>query len=661
MKSLAKVGSIEFINSLPVDLGILNSKIRLNAQIVQGTPMQLNEKMLSGDLDISPISAFWYASHSEKFYLLPDLSISSESAVYSVLLVSRFTLAELKGKKIAITDKGSTTPALLKVLCRTRHGFDPDLTIASSDFGEIPQGFDAVLLIGDQALHAYESHKKDAGLHFIDLAKVWQETTQTPFVFALWAVRREFYDQYPDAVTAIYEGILRSRDWGKANSQEVLNKAFEKTELSRTVLQDYFSVLRYHFDDSLKNGLRIFLEYAAEYGLLKEAVVLEELPSLFKDHSQSSHSTLSCEEILGKALKGERVSIQEGVKLYYEASLHALGAVANEICERKNPNAATQATFVVDRNINYTNYCYTLCKFCAFYRLPGDKSEGYVRSQEEIRNKIQELLDIGGTQVLLQGGHNPELGIEYYEDLVTFVHTTFPQVHVHSFSASEIKHMSKISKISIDEVIARLKKAGLNSLPGGGAEILVDRVRQIVSPLKTTVKDYFEVHEAAHRAGLKSTSTMVYGLGETIEERMIHFDQYRTLQDRTGGFRAFIPWSFESESTQMLMPRRTGSEYLRMVALSRIMLDNIQHIQAGWVTEGPKLSQAALRFGADDFGGILMEENVVSATKSDKLYSGVDKAEAIRLISEIGKTPFQRNTNYEIVKVHSTPAQAVLA
>ncbi|MGH7198560.1 MAG: radical SAM protein, partial [Candidatus Omnitrophota bacterium] len=191
------------------------------------------------------------------------------------------------------------------------------------------------------------------------------------------------------------------------------------------------------------------------------------------------------------------------------------------------------------------------------------------------------------------------------------------------------------------------------------AEILVDRVRRIVSPLKTKAAEYFEVHRTAHETGLRSTSTMVYGLGETIEERMRHFDGYRTLQDVTGGFRAFIPWSYESESTEYPMPRQTGSEYLRMIALSRIMLDNIQHLQAGWVTEGPKLSQIALNFGADDFGGILMEENVVSATKSDSLYAGVTKEEAIRLIAEIGKIPVQRNTNYEVVRVYSGEISAV--
>ncbi len=362
------------------------------------------------------------------------------------------------------------------------------------------------------------------------------------------------------------------------------------------------------------------------------------------------------QDIFKRALNGQRISLSEGTRLFHEADLFDLGIVADELNLRKNPESKTRATFVVDRNINYTNYCYTLCKFCAFYRRPGDTKEGYLRTNEEIFKKIEELIAIGGTQVLMQGGHNPDLGIDYYESLTRAVKQRFPQVHIHSFSASEVVHISKVSRISIREVLTRLKNAGLNSLPGGGAEILVDRVRMEVSPLKTKVADYFEVHQTAHGLGLKTTSTMVYGLGETIMERMMHFDGYRKLQDKTGGFRAFIPWSFESESTEMAMPRRTGSEYLRMIALSRIMLDNIQHLQAGWVTEGPKLSQLALLYGADDFGGILMEENVVSATKSDRLYSGVTKDEAIRLIAETGKIPSQRNTNYEIVRAYSPEA-----
>lgn len=357
----------------------------------------------------------------------------------------------------------------------------------------------------------------------------------------------------------------------------------------------------------------------------------------------------SCAELLEKAYEGCRLSIEEGATLFRDANLFELGACANELAEWKNPRFRTHTTFIVDRNINYTNTCNTFCKFCAFYRVPGDTAEGYVRTRDEIFRKIDELVTIGGTQVLMQGGHNPELGIEYYEELIGAVHTRYPQINIHSLSASEVLHISKTSNLPAKEVLGRLKRVGLESLPGGGAEILVDRVRERVSPLKTKTADYVAVHRAAHELGMKSTATMVYGLAETVEERMMHFDVVRRLQDDTGGFRAFIPWSFESESTELPLPRRTGEEYLRMIAISRIMLDNVRHLQAGWVTEGVKLSQVALKFGADDFGGILMEENVVSATGA--CADGVTKEEAIRLIRDTGKIPCQRNTRYEILQV----------
>ena len=358
-------------------------------------------------------------------------------------------------------------------------------------------------------------------------------------------------------------------------------------------------------------------------------------------------SVLQVKKILDKATDGERITVPEGAFLFRVAGLFDIATCANTLKEQKNPYSKSHATFVVDRNINYTNYCNTFCKFCAFYRTPGDQKEGYVRTLEEIYHKIDELIAIGGTQVLMQGGHNPDLGIEYYESLIQAVRTKYPQINIHSLSASEIHHICKVSNLSISEVLSRLKAVGLESVPGGGAEILVDRVRQVISPLKIKVNEYLQVHRTAHEMGMKSTATMVYGLVETIEERMIHFDVIRSLQDETGGFRAFIPWSFESQSTQLNLPRRTGEEYLRMIALSRIMLDNVQHLQAGWVTEGTKLSQVALGFGADDFGGILMEENVVSATGSS--YSGVTKEETIRLIRQMGKIPVQRNTRYEFI------------
>ena len=631
------MGSIEFINSLPVDLGLLTGAVKIDAEIVTGSPSELNERILKNEIDVSAVSSLFYTEHKDELVLLPGLSISSESSVDSVLLFTRFPLKELDGKDILVTSKGKTTPALLEILCRKRYGFWPRFKARVSKIEAWSDSWDAVLLIGDEALE-WKS-RLGGPWQAVDLAKEWKNWTGLPFVFAVWAARNEFAEKHPEKLRAIHEAILASKAWGRQHRSEVLLESERRTELTAPILEAYFSKLTYDFGEALERGMRTYVDCALECGLVAPAAE-------FKKSS-------GVETILDKALDGKRLSIEEGARLYHEASLFDLGVVANELNLRKNPDAKHRATFLVDRNINYTNICYTYCKFCAFYREPGDVKEGYLRSAEEIFQKISELVAIGGTQVLMQGGHNPQLGIEYYEKLIRDVRARFPQVHVHSFSASEVQHISRVSKLSIRETLTRLKAAGLNSLPGGGAEILVDRVRNEVSPLKTKVSEYFEVHRTAHEIGLISTSTMVYGLGETIEERMMHLDAYRTLQDKTGGFRAFIPWSFESESTEMKMPRRTGSEYLRMIALSRIMLDNIQHLQAGWVTEGPKLSQLALDFGADDFGGILMEENVVSATKSAHLYSGVTKEEAIRLIRETGKIPMQRNTNYEIVQVYS--------
>ncbi len=636
-----KLGSISFTNSLPVDLGIISGRVAVNADIVSDVPVKLNNAMLRGDLDISPVSSLFFAQNKDKFAVLPELCISSGSAVDSVLLISRKPVYDLNDSRIAVTGKGRTTPALLKILLSEKLNIQAQFETHDAQ-GEWPEGFDAILVIGDEAL-AWKERAFAGSLHVWDLAEEWRLWTGLPFVFALWVVRREVLERNKEEVLKVHGALLQSREWGLSHMEDVRRAALARTSLSEATVASYFRRLSYSFAEEQKKGFDLFCEKALKFEKVEKAL----------------NQKNSVEDLLKKALNGERVSIEEGVKLYEEADLFDLGYAANELNLRKNPESRYRATFVVDRNINYTNYCYTLCKFCAFYRLPGDKNEGYLRTHEEIFHKIDELIAIGGTQVLLQGGHNPALGIEYYEDIVRVLHERYPQVHIHSFSASEVWHICKVSKMTPKEVLMRLKAVGLNSLPGGGAEILVDRVRQMVSPLKTKVSEYFEVHRAAHEVGLISTSTMVYGLGETIEERMMHFDAYRRVQDETHGFRAFIPWSFESESTEMAMPRQTGSEYLRMLALSRIMLDNIQHLQAGWVTEGPKLSQIALGYGADDFGGILMEENVVSATKSDKLYSGVTKEEAIRLIRETGKLPSQRNTNYEIVKTY--PAQVAAA
>ncbi len=354
------------------------------------------------------------------------------------------------------------------------------------------------------------------------------------------------------------------------------------------------------------------------------------------------------ERILDKALDGGRLSIEDGI-LLYSCDLLRLGRAANQVRRKRHPDSVV--TFIVDRNISYTNACVVDCDFCAFYRRPGDK-EAYTLSYDQIFSKVQELVDMGGTQALIQGGVNPELPLEYYLDLIRAIRQKFPTVHVHSFSVVEFEMISKKFRMSLEETFKRFKEAGLNSLPGGGAEILVERVRKLISPKKASSQRWIDVMRAAHRVGLKSTATMVIGHVETIEERILHLVTVRDLQDETHGFRAFIPWTLSPQGTpRMQHIKPTGGEdYLKTVAISRLVLDNFEHVQSGWLTEGLKLGQIALGFGCDDMGGTLLEDKVLEPT-------GIEvktrREDLVRLIREAGYTPAQRDTNYEILHVYN--------
>lgn len=355
-------------------------------------------------------------------------------------------------------------------------------------------------------------------------------------------------------------------------------------------------------------------------------------------------------ELLLKAINGERLSFAEGIELFQNAALTDLGYAANEV--RKRFHADTDPiTFVIDRNVNYTNVCDAYCTFCAFYAPPGSE-RGYVLPYETIKEKVTELMEFGGTQLLLQGGHNPELKIEFYEEMLSNLRRDFPNLTLHALSPSEIDHITRVSNLTLEETLKRLVAAGLTSIPGGGAEVLTDRVKKIISPLKIPASRWLEVMEAAHKMGIRTTATMMYGSVDTIEDRMEHFIVLRELQDRAVGFTAFIPWSFQPGGTPLgkkVKNLSTASEYLRMVAISRLMLDNIPNIQSSWVTQGSSLGQTAFAFGANDFGGTMMEENVVSAagTRCD-----VTLDEMIHCIHLAGFDAAQRDTQYNILKLH---------
>lgn len=333
----------------------------------------------------------------------------------------------------------------------------------------------------------------------------------------------------------------------------------------------------------------------------------------------------------------------EGLEMLTTGDILELGQTANQVRQEMHPDSVV--TFVVDRNINYTNICTSECRFCAFYRKEGH-SEGYTLSEAVIYEKLQETIAAGGTQVMLQGGLNPALGLDYYVKLLQFIKKNFDLV-IHSFSPAEILHIAKQEGLSVVETLSRLKAAGLDSLPGGGAEILVDAVRQRVSPKKISAGDWLAVMEAAHSVGLETTATMVIGMGETYAERMEHMEKVRELQEKTGGFRAFIIWSYQPGNTELGGEKISAWDYLKTLSVARIYFHNIKHIQGSWVTQGQNIGQLTLAFGANDLGSIMLEENVVRAAGTAYQMS-IDKM--VELIRATGRKPAQRNTQYEIIK-----------
>jgi cyclic dehypoxanthinyl futalosine synthase len=347
--------------------------------------------------------------------------------------------------------------------------------------------------------------------------------------------------------------------------------------------------------------------------------------------------------ILDDALAGRRISAGDAHALLLEGDLLDLGLAASEVRNRFNDPSV--ATYNIDRNINYTNVCVYKCRFCAFYRPPGDP-EGYLLSHEELGQKIEETLALNGTGILMQGGVHPDLPLSYYEDLLRFIRDTYPAIHVHAFSPPEVKFIARKERMSFYDVIARLKDAGLMSIPGGGAEVLSDGIRkEVLAYPKCSAEEWIDVMRQAHRNGLRTSATMMYGMGEPVADRVEHFQRVRDLQDETGGFTAFISWTFQHEHTDMPdMPETYAEEYLRMLAVSRLFFDNIVHFQTSWVTQGKKIGQLALSFGADDMGSIMIEENVVSSAGTSYRIS---QDEMEHLISSAGYIPRQRTNLYE--------------
>jgi cyclic dehypoxanthinyl futalosine synthase len=361
------------------------------------------------------------------------------------------------------------------------------------------------------------------------------------------------------------------------------------------------------------------------------------------------NATIADSRVVDKVLDGARVTAEDAMVLY-RLPLNELGQLADQR-RRKAKAEAFQGrgteivTYIVDRNINYTNVCNVYCKFCAFYRTERD-ADHYVLSHEDIDQKIDELVSIGGIQILMQGGHHPKLGIDYYLDLLNHIREKYPQINIHAFSPPEFNHFAEVFRLPLREVILRFKEAGLGSIPGGGGEILVDQVRNRIAPLKCNTEQWLDVMRTAHEVGLNSSATMMFGHVESVEDRIEHLERLRQLQDQTEGFTAFICWTFQPGNVVLKAAPVGSAEYLRTQALSRIYLDNFENIQSSWVTQGPKIGQIALRYGANDFGSVMMEENVVSSAGTT---FRITCEEIEELITEAGFEPHTRNNWYGLV------------
>ena len=571
------------------------------------------------DVGLLPVAA---AATMGDLRLLRNMAIGARGKVRSVAIVADRPIHELESIALDLSSRTSVVLARLLLARRklTPHLFatDPTQAIASVN------GRTGALVIGDAALDVETRFS-----HRLDLAEDWFEWTGLPFVFAAWFARS-------GAVDAEHEDIFRvAKQKGLSRVDAIAEEHAARSGLDPASLRSYLTEsIRYDLGDAELRGLERFWGEAAQAGLLPRATARFDEPP-------KSSARPSLDTVLSRAADGERLSAAEGERLLREGSFFELGLAADAVRRRKHPKGVV--TYIVDRNVNYTNVCTTSCRFCAFYR-PVGHPEGYVLTREQLGQKLQEVVDAGGVQILLQGGLNPELPIAWYEDLFRWMKSEY-RLGLHALSPEEILHLARLENLSVLQVLERLHAAGLDSVPGGGAEILVDRVRRKIAKAKCTSEEWLGVMRVAHEMGLRSSATMMYGTVDSLEDRIQHLVKIRDLQDETSGFTAFFCWDYQFEKGTHLTPGENGTHlYLRTQAVARLMLDNVDHVGASWVTQGPAVGQVALRFGADDFGSVMFEENVVSSAGTT---FGINASKIEGRIRQAGFKPVRRNVRYD--------------
>ena len=584
-------------------------------------PSELARSLAEDEADVGllPVAA---AATIGDLRLLRNMAIGARGKVRSVAIVSEQPLHELESVALDLSSRTSVVLARLLLARRklTPHLFGADPAHAI----EAVKGRTGALLIGDAALEVETRFP-----HRLDLAEDWFEWTGLPFVFAAWFAR-------PDSVTADQEDMFRvAKQKGLSRVDAIAREHGARSGLDEASLRSYLTEsIRYDLGDEELRGLTRFWTEAASAGLLPRTTAK-------LDEPRKSRSRPSLDTLLSRASEGERLSASDGERLLREGSFFELGLAADAVRRRKHPQGVV--TYIVDRNVNYTNVCTTSCRFCAFYR-PVGHAEGYVLTREVLGQKLQEVVDAGGVQILLQGGLNPELRIEWYEDLFRWMKKEY-RLGLHALSPEEILHLARLEGLTVRGVLERLHAAGLDSVPGGGAEILVDRVRRKIAKAKCTSEEWLGVMRTAHQMGLRSSATMMYGTVDTVEDRIQHLVKIRDLQDETSGFTAFFCWDYQFEKGTHLTPGENGTHlYLRTQAVARLMLDNVEHVGASWVTQGPGVGQVALRFGADDFGSVMFEENVVSSAGTT---FGINAEKIEGRIREAGFRAVRRNVRYD--------------
>jgi cyclic dehypoxanthinyl futalosine synthase len=595
-----RVAAVQYLNARPLFEGLDREPASARVALDLALPSEVARRVAEDEADVAlmPIAA---AATIGDLRIVRGCAIGARGKVRSVVLASELPLEELESVALDLSSRTSVALARL-IASRLRGGKEPRwIGLPAARAIDAIGGKTGAVVIGDPALTIEGKHR-----HVIDLGEAWLDWTGLPFVFAAWCGRAGAVDAADEKV--LFDAKLR----GLAHRDAIADEHALRTGLDPASLRAYLRhAIRYDLDDVERAGLERFYDEASRAGILPP---VESVRFFDDDRRASMRSALapspSLDGLLARASEGARLSGAEGERLLAEGSLFDLGLAADAVRRRKHPDGVV--TYIVDRNVNYTNVCTTSCRFCAFYR-PVGHPEGYVLSREVLGKKLQEVVDAGGVQILLQGGLNPDLPLTWYEDLFRWMKRTYG-LGLHALSPEEILFLARLESLPVKRVLERLHVAGLDSVPGGGAEILVDRVRRKIAKAKCTSEEWLEVMRVAHQMGLRSSCTMMYGTVDVARDRVNHLLKLRDLQDETRGFTAFFCWDFQHEQGTRVAPGDTGSHlYLRQQAVARLMLDNVDHVGASWVTQGPDVGQVALRFGADDFGSVMFEENVVSS------------------------------------------------